>query len=105
MVMLLGERDQACTFLESFENVAQGICKGHLQHKQEREEEEEVEGGEEEKWSTILQCSPQDFLIGYGWGHPYWKLRMQKAHHPHTSIHGKSVPHLGQFFAWMQQDA
>ena len=34
------------------------------------------------------------------WGHPYCKL---PAHHPHTSIHGKSVPHLGQclsFFAW-----
>ena len=33
---------------------------------------------------------------------------MQRAHHPHTSIYGKSVPHLGQclsFFAWMQQDA
>ena len=32
---------------------------------------------------------------------------MQRAHHPHTSIHGKSVPYLGQclsFFAWMQQD-
>ena len=42
------------------------------------------------------------------WGHPYCKLPMQRAHHPHTSIHGKSVPHLGQclsFFAWMQQDA
>ena len=27
------------------------------------------------------------------WGH---QLPMQRAHHPHTSIHGKSVPHLGQ---------
>ena len=41
------------------------------------------------------------------WGHTYSKPPMQRAHHPHTSIHGKSVPHLGQclsFFAWIQQD-
>ena len=38
------------------------------------------------------------------WGHPYSKppKYMQRAHHPHSSIYGKSVPQYLSFFAWMQ---